>query len=300
MRVKIYKERERERGANLKGLSEATEDFELFDDESKLSPVDKPSFFGSDHAIVEELSVEVEKRTGFNKFWITDGRRKAGQTPRTKCPAPFLLKTYDLLEEEEEREADGSGSDGGGRRIVSWNDKGTGFVVWSPAEFSELVLPKYFKHSNFSSFIRQLNTYFFKVHRMDGYPFQHEKWVRVRTGRRLQGFKKTASKRWEFQHEKFQKGARHLLVEITRKKGEPSAFPAYLKASKDVTATAAAVEEQNHRLLLMEENKNLRREREELEMQIAHFKALEMKLLECLSQCMSNRKPKVEAKLDLW
>lgn len=90
---------------------------------------------------------------------ITDGRRKAGQTPRTKCPAPFLLKTYDLLEEEEERQADGSGSDGGGRRIVSWNDKGTGFVVWSPAEFSELMLPKYFKHSNFSSFIRQLNTY---------------------------------------------------------------------------------------------------------------------------------------------
>lgn len=83
---------------------------------------------------------------------IIVGRRKAGQTtPRTKCPAPFLLKTYDLLEEEEEREADGSGSDGGGRRIVSWNDEGTGFVVWSPAEFSELMLPKYFKHSNFSS-----------------------------------------------------------------------------------------------------------------------------------------------------
>ncbi|KAG5516902.1 hypothetical protein RHGRI_037585 [Rhododendron griersonianum] len=204
---------------------------------------------------------------------IIDGRRKARQTtPRTKCPAPFLLKTYDLLEEEEEREADGSRSDGGGRRIVSWNAEGTGFVVWSPAEFSELMLPKYFKHSNFSSFIRQLNTY---------------------------GFKKTASKRWEFQHEKFQKGARHLLVEITRKKGEPSAFPAYLKASNDHTETAA-VEERNHRLLLMEENKNLRREREELEMQIAHFKALEMKLLGCLSQYMSNLKPKEEVKLDLW
>lgn len=60
------------------------------------------------------------------------------------------------------------------------------------------------------------------------------------------------------------------------------------------------MEEQNHRLLLMEENKNLRREREELEMQIAHFKALEMKLLGCLSQYMSNHKPKEEAKLDLW
>lgn len=62
-----------------------------------------------------------------------------------RCPAPFLLKTYDLLEEHSE--------------IVSWNEQGNAFVVWSPAEFSELTLPRYFKHNNFSSFIRQLNTY---------------------------------------------------------------------------------------------------------------------------------------------
>ncbi|KAH7838345.1 hypothetical protein Vadar_025204 [Vaccinium darrowii] len=186
--------------------------------------------------------------------------RKVGHTARTKCPAPFLSKTYDLLEEEEEDQREANIDGGGGRRIVSWNDEGTGFVVWSPAEFSELMLPKYFKHNNFSSFIRQLNTY---------------------------GFKKAASKRWEFQHEKFQKGRRHLLAEITRKKGEPSVFPAYLKASEDQAETATA-EKRNHRLLLMEENKNLKREREELEMQIAHFKALEMKLLGCLSQYMSN------------
>jgi hypothetical protein len=68
-----------------------------------------------------------------------------------RCPAPFLLKTYDLLEEGSE-EKDGI-------KIVSWNEEGNGFVVWSPAEFSELILPKYFKHNNFSSFIRQLNTY---------------------------------------------------------------------------------------------------------------------------------------------
>ena len=78
------------------------------------------------------------------------------QSPRARCPAPFLSKTYDLLEGVVDDEDD---DDDDKRNIVSWNAEGTGFVVWSPAEFSELMLPKYFKHNNFSSFIRQLNTY---------------------------------------------------------------------------------------------------------------------------------------------
>ncbi|KAF5742272.1 heat stress transcription factor B-2a-like [Tripterygium wilfordii] len=184
------------------------------------------------------------------------------ESPRTKNPAPFLLKTYDLLEEF-------SGGGCGGcdeiLKIVSWNAEGTGFVVWSPAEFSELTLPRYFKHNNFSSFIRQLNTY---------------------------GFKKTSSKQWEFRHEKFQKGCRHLLGEISRKKAEPSAFPAYLKAAEE---KMNAVEEENNigHDLLMEENKKLRREQLELQMQIAEFKAIEVKLLECVAQYMGNNHNKV-------
>ena len=60
----------------------------------------------------------------------------SGQSPRPPCLAPFLLKTYDLLEE--------GGVNGGeedSKRIVSWNAEGNGFVVWSPAEFSDLTLP---------------------------------------------------------------------------------------------------------------------------------------------------------------
>ncbi|KEH31081.1 putative transcription factor HSF-type-DNA-binding family [Medicago truncatula] len=178
-----------------------------------------------------------------------------------RCPAPFLLKTYDLVEQGIEGED--------GIKIVSWNEEGNGFVVWSPAEFSELTLPKYFKHNNFSSFIRQLNTY---------------------------GFKKISSKRWEFQHEKFQKGCRHMLVEISRKKCEPSVFPQYLKSCSEenaMTNNSSVEEDNNNHELLMEENKNLKKERLELQMQIAECKALEMKLLECLSQYMDNRQNKV-------
>ncbi|XP_010242017.1 PREDICTED: heat stress transcription factor B-2a-like [Nelumbo nucifera] len=177
------------------------------------------------------------------------------QSPRTGSPAPFLCKTYDLLEEEEEEELDHDNSCCN-KRVVSWNGEGNSFVVWSPEDFSQFILPRYFKHKNFSSFIRQLNTY---------------------------GFKKSATDRWEFHHDKFQKGRRDLLVEITRKKCEPSVFPAFLEASKrDYKVTAASVDENKH--LLLEENKNLRKENSELLMQISHFKALETKLLDCLFQ----------------
>ncbi|XP_057748867.1 heat stress transcription factor B-2a-like [Arachis stenosperma] len=191
---------------------------------------------------------------------VGNGSGQVGQSLRPRCPAPFLLKTYDLLEE--------SGDGGSGGKIVSWNGDGSGFIVWSPAEFSELTLPRYFKHNNFSSFIRQLNTY---------------------------GFKKISSKRWEFKHEKFQRGCRDMLVEITRKKCEPSVFPSYLKSSSEenaITSNNSMEENNNSHQLLMEENKNLKKERLELQMQIAEFKSLEMKLLECLSQVMDNHQNK--------
>jgi heat shock transcription factor len=63
-------------------------------------------------------------------------------------PAPFLLKTYEMV--------DDPSSDA----VVSWSDASDGsFVVWNAPEFAARMLPIYFKHNNFSSFIRQLNTY---------------------------------------------------------------------------------------------------------------------------------------------
>lgn len=97
-----------------------------------------------------------------------------------KCnPPPFLLKTYMLVEDPTTDE------------VISWNDEGSAFVVWQPAEFARDLLPTLFKHSNFSSFVRQLNTY---------------------------GFRKVATSRWEFCNDKFRKGERELLTEIQRRK----------------------------------------------------------------------------------
>lgn len=43
------------------------------------------------------------------------------------------------------------------QHLIEWDCSGQSFLVRNVMEFSREVLPKHFKHSNFSSFIRQLN-----------------------------------------------------------------------------------------------------------------------------------------------
>ncbi|XP_020590277.1 heat stress transcription factor A-3-like [Phalaenopsis equestris] len=92
---------------------------------------------------------------------------------------PFLSKTYEIV------------NDPSLDRIVSWSPAGQSFVVWDPIEFSRIVLPRHFKHSNFSSFLRQLNTY---------------------------GFRKIDGDRLEFANEEFLRGKRTLLRNINRRR----------------------------------------------------------------------------------
>ena len=67
-------------------------------------------------------------------------------------PAPFLTKTHQMVEEASTDE------------VISWAEQGRSFVVWKPVELARDLLPLHFKHCNFSSFVRQLNTY---VSRLD-------------------------------------------------------------------------------------------------------------------------------------
>lgn len=52
--------------------------------------------------------------------------------------------------------------------VVAWGPAGDCFVVKDMNEFTKRILPRMFKHSNFASFVRQLNKYdFHKVKNTD-------------------------------------------------------------------------------------------------------------------------------------
>ncbi|KAK3438904.1 heat stress transcription factor A-2 [Eucalyptus grandis] len=157
-------------------------------------------------------------------------------------PTPFLRKTYEMV------------SDPGTDPVVSWGLSQDSFVVWDQQQFSKEVLPGYFKHSNFSSFIRQLNTY---------------------------GFRKINPDRWEFVNQGFQKGKKHLLKNIKRrhnlnkhrKKSSSTVTSDYQKAEKEAKLKTLKKEQEALKtkiLKLREEQDNLQHEIEQVAEQVRH------------------------------
>ncbi|OZA41539.1 MAG: hypothetical protein B7X84_07780 [Alphaproteobacteria bacterium 17-39-52] len=42
------------------------------------------------------------------------------------------------------------------KKIICWDKDDIGFIVIDVVSFTKEILPKYFRHSNFSSFVRQV------------------------------------------------------------------------------------------------------------------------------------------------
>ncbi|CAL5053377.1 unnamed protein product [Urochloa decumbens] len=144
------------------------------------------------------------------------------QTPAAAAVPPFLAKTFDLVEDP--------ATDG----VVSWGAARNSFVVWDPHAFAAGLLPRRFKHANFSTFLRQLSTY---------------------------GFRKVSPDRWEFAHADFLAGQRHLLPNIRRRRGSTAA-----------AKTASSATGSGGRRGKEEELERLRHEREALAREVARLR----------------------------
>lgn len=134
--------------------------------------------------------------------------------------APFVAKTYRMVD------------DPATDAVIAWGRDNNSFVVADPFAFSQTLLPAHFKHSNFSSFVRQLNTY---------------------------GFRKVDPDRWEFAHVSFLRGQTHLLPRIARRSG------AAAKRGKDDACAAADDDEDAVAMEVV----RLRREQRAIEEQVA-------------------------------
>ena len=78
----------------------------------------------------------------------------------------FLSKLYDILNNTTYKE------------IIYWNKEGKGIIIAKINEFSTMILPKYFRSSTYSSFVRQLNLYgYHKIQGLieEGEGYEHDK-----------------------------------------------------------------------------------------------------------------------------
>lgn len=201
------------------------------------------------------------------------GESSPGEAQRS-LPTPFLTKTYQLVEDPEIDD------------VISWNEDGSTFIVWKTTEFARDLLPKYFKHNNFSSFVRQLNTY---------------------------GFRKVVPDRWEFSNDYFRKGEKRLLCEIQRRKISSSPAPAAVTVAAVPTpmqqvSPSNSGDEQvissnsspNAPVLcretsfsstteLIDENERLRRENSQLNRELTQMKSLCSNIYVLMSNYASNQ-----------
>ena len=108
-------------------------------------------------------------------------------------------------------------------QIATWSSDGLTFLIKNTHLFETTIIPQYFKHSKFSSFVRQLNFYGFRKIRLD-----NSLKIDLEKEREQRNF-------WRFRHENFRRGRKDLLREIKRHASSSSSssddeiFPEKLK-----------------------------------------------------------------------
>nr|XP_027807337.1 heat shock factor protein 1 isoform X2 [Marmota flaviventris] len=178
--------------------------------------------------------------------------------------------------------------------LICWSPSGNSFHVFDQGQFAKEVLPKYFKHNNMASFVRQLNMYGFR------------KVVHIEQG----GLVKPERDDTEFQHPCFLRGQEQLLENIKRKVTSVSTLKSedikirqdsVTKLLTDVQLMKGKQECMDSKLLAMKhENEALWREVASLRQKHAQQQKVVNKLIQFLiSLVQSNRILGVKRKIPL-
>ncbi|KAG8738614.1 stress-responsive transcription factor hsf1 [Ceratobasidium sp. 414] len=148
--------------------------------------------------------------TTTDQLALTKANRAPTISTSTRQAVPaFLNKLYNMVNNPDTDE------------LVRWSDEGDSFFIPSHERLSKELLPRFFKHGNFSSFVRQLNMYgFHKVPHLQQGVLQNS----------------TETELWQFQNPHFQRGQPDLLCLITRKKTGANADNAVDEAQNSAAA----------------------------------------------------------------
>ncbi|XP_069017705.1 heat shock factor protein 2 isoform X1 [Embiotoca jacksoni] len=181
----------------------------------------------------------------------------------------FLTKLWTLVED-----ADTNG-------LICWSQEGNSFLVLDEQRFAKEILPKFFKHNNMASFIRQLNMYGFrKVMHMDTGIVKQERDGPV-----------------EFQHPYFKHGQDDLLENIKRKVSNARPEDNKIR-QEDLTKILASVQSVHSKqenidarlATLKRENEALWREISDLRQKHAHQQQLIKKLIHFIVTLVQNNR----------
>ncbi|KAM3849452.1 heat shock factor protein 2 [Diretmus argenteus] len=179
----------------------------------------------------------------------------------------FLSKLWTLVEDTDTNQ------------LICWSQEGNSFLVLDEQRFAKEILPKFFKHNNMASFIRQLNMYGFrKVMHIDSGLVKQEKDGPV-----------------EFQHPYFKHGQDDLLENIKRKVSNARPEDGKIRPD-DLTKILASVqnvhgkqESMDARLAtLKRENEALWREVSDLRQKHVHQQQLIKKLIHFIVRLVQN------------
>lgn len=88
---------------------------------------------------------------------------------------------------------------------MAWSPDGNSFIVENHELFAKTVLPRYYKHNTFASFVRQLNMYDFH---------------KVPTVQQGVLYPDNERELWEFSHENFRRNRPDLLLLVSRKRNK--------------------------------------------------------------------------------